>query len=39
MKKNDDKKVSVEARVLAAVLAGLLIFSSIASVLIFIFAQ
>lgn len=36
MKKNDEKKTSVEARVLAAILAGLLIFGSVAGVLIYV---
>ena len=35
--KNKEKKISTEAKILAAILAGLLIFSSVAGVLMYIF--
>ena len=39
MKKNGEKRgVSLTAKILAAVLAGFLIFSSVASVLFYLFA-
>ena len=37
MKKNDKKTISIEARVLAAVLVGLLVFGSVAGVLMSVF--
>ena len=37
MKNKEQKKISAEAKILAAILAGLLIFSSVAGVLMYIF--
>ena len=37
MKNKEEKKISIEAKILAAILAGLLIFGSVAGVLMYIF--